>query len=132
MAPVEQGRQRAVPGVAPPGRDEDLQPPVDVLGEGEYVEVTHPRRCQLDRERHAVEATADAGDCSGVLGRQGELRLGRRSAFDEEPAGRGVENFRGGGALVRDGQRSQGQSLLAVDTEMLPARREDADVGTTR
>ena len=72
------GRSRAVEVSRPSCPSEPCQ---DLLGREEL----HPRRGQLDRERHPVEPGADAGDGRRVLVRHPEVRANRHGAGDEEP-----------------------------------------------
>ena len=118
-----------------------LQALEDRLG----LEQLHPRRGQLDRQRHAVEAGADAGDGRSVVVRDGEPGLDRHGPGDEQLdrlvlgdrlrrarplVGPQVELLELGQReeVERDRQAGNRVLLLPGDPQRGPARGDDRDV----
>ena len=124
--PVDRGaqrlvmRHRAAPATGEHG-EAALQPPGQ-LGRGHRG---HPRRRQLDRQRHPVEAATHRGDRRRVLGGHREIGLDRGRAFDEQPHRLRLGDRRQVGVGAGHLERRHRHQLLAVDPEAFAAGRQD-------
>ena len=85
---------------------------------------------QLDRERHAVELSADARDDARFRIAEVETGAARRRALHEQLGGRKRLDSRRRELRVvrRTGKRIQPVDVLALDPESLAARRQDVDL----
>ncbi len=132
VAPVERGAQRLLAGrrhpAAPGEQAEGVVEAVEDLRDGEHV---NPGRRQLEGERDAGEAGADAGDGVGILRRQREGGGDGPRPGHEELHRRGTGEFVHGGQVirVRGHQRRDAILALARDLQPLAAGGEDAQGG---
>ena len=85
---------------------------------------------QFDRERHAVELSADARDDRGFRIADVQTRATCHRALDEQLRGRErLDNRRREPRVVRrTGKRIQSVDMLALDPKRLAARRQDVDL----
>lgn len=90
-----------------------------------------PRGCQLDRQREAVQASADVGDGEGVLIGQAEARPNRRGALAEQGDGRVRRQLPGerAGSGLGEAQRRDRKLVLAAQVEHGAARDEHLEAG---
>src|SRR6185437_13507381 len=88
VAPVEHGEQIAVARIAS-GRiaAQKAEPVIEALQDLLCREQRKARRGELQRERHAVEATADLGKGRRVRGVESEMRLYRADPGEQHPDG---------------------------------------------
>ena len=100
---------------------EEPEPFVEVVEDLRGAEGAHPRRGQLDRERHPVEPARDLGDRHEITVVQLDPGVGGDGPFREQPCG-------GGGRAVGVQWRNR-FALLAFDAERLPAGREHPQRG---
>ena len=108
---------------------EDLEPIVEACREVHHRQQLRARSRQFDRQRHSLQARADAcdrphllvGRCEPVRGRSGTFdeQLHRRSGSEVGDVGGGVGGLEGG----------QGELDLPRHGECFPAGREDPQVG---
>ena len=127
VAPLERRLERLLPRRrrAAAGAEEP-EAVVEPLGHRRGAERAEPPGGELDRERQAVEAEADARDVRRVLLVERESRRGRRRALDEQPHRLVVEEIGRRERLLRigDRQRRHAEHDLAADAQRLAARRE--------
>ena len=135
VAPGDGGAQRAVPAGGGPGGPEDAepvgQPGEDLVG----GHAAQPDRRELERERYAVEPSAELGHGQGVGRAQRELGDGRLRPVDEQR-----DRVRLGGPVpgrprpARRGQleRADQQRVLGRHAQRLAAGGEDAQPGRGR
>ena len=136
MAPIERrvqslmARQRRSPAAG-----QDAEPFVEPGGERGEAERKDVRRGQFQRQRDAVEPSADRHHRRRVRIVEPERGIGRADAFDEQLDRRRGQRIGGAaGRLVRpfgrrQRQRRQAVDLLAGTAQCLPAGRQDADSG---
>ena len=96
VAPVKQRPQGLVPrqrrAAAAREKAEDV---VEPRGQRRDAEAAHPRRCQFDGQRHAVEMAAHVHDVGDVGRRQREVVGARGRALDEQAQRRKPEGVGG-------------------------------------
>ena len=88
VAPLDEGPERGPARIGGRPIVEELQAPPDEREELREPEHVDPRGGELDREREAVDETADLGGEPGVLVRQLEARARRARTRGEELHGR--------------------------------------------
>jgi len=70
--------------------------------DGSRRQIANPCRCQLDRQRSAVQPNTNSGDNDCVLGAHRELPVDGRRPVYEQPAEGGCGSAIGGIGLVLD------------------------------
>ncbi|MDD7940124.1 hypothetical protein PHK61_17010 [Actinomycetospora lutea] len=124
-APGDGALQAPVPrGHRPPRRARRPDPAV-----GEQTREPHRahlRGGELEREREPVERPADARRVGHVRVRDAAVGLGGAHPVEEQRHAREAGDGAGVGRRVGDGQRAQGEQLLAGDAQGAAARREHA------
>ena len=132
MAPFERRLERLLArrrgGAA---RTQQPKAVVQPLGNRVRSQRSQPGRCELDRQRHAVEPVADAHHVASVPVVEGEAGGRRPGPLDEE-ANRLVaeevvavdRSFR-----IRERERRHAEDRLALDSQRLAAGRDDRDPG---
>ena len=105
---------------------EELEAPLDQGEELREPEHVDARSGEFDREREAVDETADLGGEPGVLVRQLKTRARRARTSGEELDGRSGERV--SRSAVRDLERVDDDSYLSHHMEYLAARGEHPHV----
>ena len=130
-APVERRPQGLLPGHrrAASGR-EQVERVVEALDDLSRSEDAHPRRRQLDRQRHPVEAVAEGGDGVRVVAAELESGCGLRGPGGEQPHRlRRQRLLRGrSGDQPGEGERGDAPGHLAGNAERLAAGRQHGQV----
>ena len=131
-APVDRRLHRPVPiGKVAHRRGQQRKDVLQALSDALRGQQAHFRGSQLDRQRQAVEPSADVRDGVRVLGGEGELRLGRLGAIDEQLDGRRTArtfHAHGPGAFGCP-QCPDLVDLLAPDAQHDPAGHQEAREG---
>ena len=134
-APLDRGLDRALPLGQVAGRGDEqgkhAVEPGEHRGRGEGADAGGR---QLDRERHALERAADAGDVRGVLGGHVEPGVGGPGAIAEEPHGGRLEDGLDGRLrrVRRHGERLDVEHLLPAHAQPRATRHEERRVGQVR
>ena len=132
VGPLHEIAQRAVPRVGgAPRAGEHPEALGQPLGELRRAHRPHPRRRQLERERHAVEPDADLGDRGAVVVVEHEVRLRRPGPLHEQlhRGARRRASSSGSSTLRRHRQRRHRPHHLGGDAERLAAGGEHLHVG---
>ena len=130
VRPVDQRPQRLLARLqraVPAGQDlvAVVEPLVDV-GDRERA---HPRRCQLQRQRNALEPRHQLGDRRGLALGERESGLVELGALDEELDGGRLRQRLEARRARRQRQRLHDVGLLPGDAQRDAAGRQDANVG---
>ena len=114
MTPADRGIQRPLPhrDVGGPA-DQHGQVPIQAVQYRGGCEEPGPRGSQLDGEWQSIEANADPGDRTGVVGVQGERPIGCTGPLDEQRDGLVAREFGKWRKIGRIG-RPQGQDLVGL------------------
>ena len=112
-------------GGQPVSPDEQAEPVIQAVEQLRHAERFHPRRSQLDRQRHSVQPLHQPGYHRAGLATQGEMRVNQAGPVNEQ--GHGI---RPGGIIARSGQRQRRQPVAGLPghADRLPARRQDPHV----
>jgi hypothetical protein len=103
----------------------------NLVAVGDLLHAQHrdTRRCQFDRQRDAIEPTADLSDCPDVVIGKRKAGLGGRRRIDKQLHRLGsADVVHSGSAVRRQAQGWHVPDLLTWHTEPLPARRQHAQV----
>ena len=110
---------------------EDAEAIVEPLRDRRRTEHSQPAGGELERQRQAIEAQANAGDVGRILIVDGKTRSRRRRSLGEQPHGLVAEELarleRPLG--IRDVQRGNSEHDLARHVQRLPAGRENRQLG---
>jgi hypothetical protein len=124
--PVDRGPQRLVTcHRAPPATREHRETPVQAAGQLGRGHRGHPRRRQLDRQRHPIQALDHCGDRRRVLGGHLEPGLDRGRAFGEQAHRRRVGDRLQIGIRARYRERRHRDQPLPRGPAVRPGRGRD-------
>src|SRR5581483_662379 len=127
VAPVERRAQGPLPRRQVAGAaDEQVESPLEPLLDRRQGQRAHARGRQLDRERQAVEPSADPGDRRRGRGRQGKRRVDRARTRREQRDRLRRRDLGERAAGIGHGQRRDRVLVLAAQAHRHPARRDDA------
>ena len=130
-APGERRPQRLLAGHRRAGSGrEQVERVVEALDDLSRGEDAHPRRRQLDRQRHPVEAVAEGGDRVRVVAAELESGRGLRGAGGEQPHRLRLQRLLRGrpGDQPGEGERGDAPGHLAGNAERLAAGRQHGQV----
>jgi hypothetical protein len=132
VAPVDRRLERLLAeGHTAVPRTQRVEPGAEPTIKGVQAKGVEPHRCQLERERDAVDMRADAQDGGGVRGVHGEALPDGTRALHEQ--GYGVRSEEGLRRRISIAWQRQGGHIdhdLPSDPERLPTRGEDPQIGT--
>ena len=117
-------------GRRPVPASQQRQPPIQPVQQLRHAQRLHPRRCQLDRQRHPVQPDHQPRHVTTVLTGKRETRIYCAGPVAEQP-----DRLRPGRAtgIIRTGhrQRQRRQPVrLPRDPQRLPARRQNPHIIT--
>ena len=132
VAPLHRGRQRPVPAWRQPvPASQHREPVTKPVQQLDHAQRLHPRRRQLDRQRHPVQPRHDPGHQRPALAVDVEMHIGPAGPVREQrhrirtaSASRVIQ--------VRQGQRPQPVPRLPGHRQRLPAGRQHPHIITGR
>ena len=134
VAPVDERAQRLLPGQRRPApAGEQAEPVVQAVGELLDGQRAQPRRGELDRQRHAVEAARTAATTAArfSVGDARSPARPRRARSSSSAIASYWPSAAAGGGRCGSGQRQRrhGDDVLAGDAQRLAAGREHPQAG---